>query len=118
MMKTLYLSATILALGCANVSAQTFAVGGGASTSHAGTIAGVGTHGLAVGAAGGVSANASQGAGIAVSTPLGGLSAGIGQSNSLNGARAGVIAGFGGSGVAGAGGTSGGIGLGGGITSP
>jgi hypothetical protein len=55
-------------------------------------------------------------AGIAVATPAGGFSAGIGQTNNLGASRAGVVGAFGGGGTAAGAGNGTGINVGGGFT--
>ena len=116
-MKNLLIATVALfALAAPAHAGSTLAIAGSGGSNTAGSLAAVTTHGLAVGAAGGVGISTGQSAGVAVATPLGGLSAGIGQTNNFGAAGSGVIAGFGGSGAAGSAGNGTGINVGGGIT--
>jgi hypothetical protein len=95
------LSVAVIALSIGGAHAgSTTAIGGGVATGVAGSVSHVTTSGLAFGAAGSASVNASQGAGVAVATPVGSLSAGIGQSTGLSATRTGVVGALGGTGTA------------------
>lgn len=118
-MKRLLISASVLVMSSVFApafAASTLAVGGGANLN--GTLTGVTTssHGLggAVGAAGAL--QTSTGTGVAVSTPIGGISAGIGQSNGVAGSNAAAGGILGGGGTAVSGSLGGGLGVGGGFT--
>jgi len=116
-MRKFLLSVAIVALSAAGAQAgSTLAIGGGAAASTAGTASAVATHGLAFGAAGAASVNASQGTGVAVATPVGSISAGIGQSTGLSAGRSGVVGVLGGGGTAGTLSNNIGFGVGGGFT--
>jgi hypothetical protein len=116
-MRKFLMTVAFLALSGAGAHAgSTLAIAGGAATGIAGSVSHVTTSGLAFGAAGSASVNASQGAGVAVATPLGSLSAGIGQSTGLSGTRSGVVGGLGGSGTASGLTNNIGVGVGGGFT--
>jgi hypothetical protein len=85
-MKKLLMSTSVIVLAMsvgpayAQSTPSTFGIGGGLTFGHVGTLTGAGVlgNGAATAAAAGV--NNTVGAGTAVSTPLGGFSAGIGAS--------------------------------------
>ena len=85
-MKKLLMSASVIVLAMsvgpayAQSTPSTFAIGGGATFGHVGTLTGAGVLGNGAAAAAASGVNNNIGAGTAVSTPLGGFSAGIGAS--------------------------------------
>lgn len=116
-MKALMASISLLAM-IGSAQAAQLAIAGSGGTNVAQSGAQVATTGLAVGVARSVGVSAGTSAGIAVSTPVGSLAAGVGQTNNFGAAGSAVIAGFGGAGAAGAAGGGTGINVGGGITLP
>lgn len=119
-MKKYLISVALVAFAAASVgpanAGSTLAVGGSAGSNTAAVLTGAAATGPAVAAAGAVGVSAGTSAGIAVATPVGSLSAGVGQTNNFGAARAGGIAGPGGSFIAGAAGNGHGINVGGGFT--
>ena len=116
-MKKFLLSAAILVLASSpSWAGSTVAIGGGASLNSVGTTANTSSHGLGASVAGASGVQTSIGTGVAVSTPIGGISAGIGQSQGLAGSNAGSIGILGGGGSANSGVLGVGVGVGGGFT--
>ena len=118
-MLKLITGAAIVALLVGSVPAQagsTIAVGGSAGGNAVLTGAATNSHGLGFSTAGAAGVSTGQSAGIGVATPLGGLAAGIGQTNNFAGAGGltGGVLGGGGSFISGAG--AGGLNVGGGFT--
>ena len=113
-MKKFLLSAAILfAASSPSWAASTLAVAGSGGANAVLTGAATTSHGLGFSAAGAAGVSTGQSAGIAVATPAGGLSAGIGQTNNFAGAGGltGGALGGGGSFIAGSG--AGGLNVGG-----
>lgn len=118
-MKKLLMSTAFIAL-LGNVlpadAASTLAIGGGANFNNTITGATTTTHGLGGAVAGAGAQQTSVGTGVAVATPIGGISAGIGQSQGVAGSTAGSGGILGGGGTAHSGATGAGVGVGGGFT--
>ena len=120
-MKKLLMSASVIVLamsvGPAYAQQSTFGIGGGATFGHVGTLSGAGVLGNGAATAAGSGINTSIGAGTAVSTPLGGFSAGIGTSLGQTAGQSAAIAnGPGGGAIAGSLTNNLGVGVGGGFT--
>jgi hypothetical protein len=119
-MKELLMSVSFVALMASMVPADagsTLAIGGGTNFGNVTTLTGAATLGNATAASVANGFNTSVGSGVAVATPLGSLSAGVGTSIGQSAGQSGAVAGPGG-GVAlsGANSHNGGIGVGGGFT--
>lgn len=79
-------------------AASTLAIGASGGFNNGSAVTAAQSNGLGVAAAGAVGVSAGTSAGIGVATPLGGLSAGISQTNNLGAARgfsAGILGGGG-----------------------
>lgn len=115
-MKKLLMSISFIALMGSILpadAASTLAIGGGANLGNVTTLTGAGALGNAA-AANGI--NTSVGSGVAVATPAGSLSAGIGTSIGQSVGQSGAVAGPGGAALSGASSNNGGLGVGGGFT--
>jgi hypothetical protein len=118
-MKKLLISVAFIALVKGIVPADagsTLAIGGGANLGNVTTLTGAKALGNA--AAGSIANgfNTSVGSGVAVATPLGSLSAGIGSSIGQSTGQSAALAGPGGSALSGAISNNHGVGVGGGFT--
>jgi len=116
-MKKFLLAVSFVVLGAASAQAGS-AIGGSVGGNAVLTGTTTSSHGLGFSTAGAAGVSTGQSAGIGVSTPLGGLSAGIGQTNNFAGAGglSGGVLGGGGSFISGAG--AGGLNAGFGATNP
>ena len=105
-----------LALTVPANAGSTVAIAGGATASHVGTIAGAATTGPAIAGSFQIGASNNVGAGFAVSTPVGGLSTGIGASQGGSLGTSGGVAAGGGAFITGGAVNQIGVGVGGGFT--
>lgn len=120
-MKKLLMSVSLLTLMASIVPAgagsSTLAIGGGANIGNVTTLTGAATLGNAAAASGAAGFNTSIGSGVAVATPLGSLSAGIGSSIGQSTGQSGAVAGPGGGfALSGSASHNNGLGVGGGFT--
>jgi len=119
-MKKLLMSVAFMALVGSIVPADagsTLAIGGGANLGNVRTITGAATLGNAGAASAAQGINTSVGSGVAVVTPAGSLSAGIGSSIGQSIGQSSAVAGpGGGAALSGAFSNNGGVGVGGGFT--
>jgi len=119
-MKKLLMSVSFIALVGSILPADagsTLAIGGGANLGNVTTLTGAATLGNAAAASAANGFNTSVGSGVAVATPAGSLSAGIGTSIGQSAGQSGAVAGpGGGAALSGALSNNHGLGVGGGFT--
>jgi hypothetical protein len=119
-MKELLMSVSFIVLAAGIVpadAASTLAIGGGVNRGNVTTLTGAATLGNAAAASVANGFNTSIGSGVAVATPAGSLSAGIGTSIGQSTGQSGAVAGpGGGAALSGAFSNNSGLGVGGGFT--
>lgn len=118
-MRKLIASASVLALFAFAVpahAASQLAIGGAGSFATTQQASQVASQGLAIGVAAGTQVNGGTAAGVAVNTPAGSLTAGIGQNSNLGASSTFTAGALGGSAAAIAAGANAGANVGGGFT--